>query len=201
VAIGQGAVSTTPLQILRAISAIAVGGRLTTPHVLLGAGDQGGRNIERPETQLPLMDEHVRRIRNGMWQAVNGEGTGRGAMVPGMDVTGKTGTTQPISRETRQLLRADVGNHAWFAGFAGRDNPEIAVVVFAEHAGSGGAVAAPIAGRIFRAYYAKKYPHLFPEKRPETAADATDQLRITNYELWETEYETAAGEQPAGETL
>jgi penicillin-binding protein 2 len=159
VAIGQGAVSTTPMQMLRAISAIATGGRLTTPHVLLNAKEADDwQDIEWPVTQIPLKNEHVRRIKEGMWQSVNGGGTGRNARVQGIDVCGKTGTVQVVSRENRQFMRSNSENHSWFVGFAGRDNPEIAVVVFAEHGGSGGAVAAPIAGKIFRAYYEKEYP-------------------------------------------
>ena len=156
VSIGQGAVSTTPIQMLRAVSAIAVGGLLTTPHLLLDAENGSAQSVKWPATRLHFRDEHVHRIRDGMWLSVNGDGTGRGAMVPGMDISGKTGTVQVVSRENLQFMKADRENHAWFAGFATRDDPEIAVVVFAEHAGSGGAVAAPIAGRIFKAYNEKK---------------------------------------------
>jgi penicillin-binding protein 2 len=178
VAIGQGAVNTTPMQMLRAISAIATGGRLTTPHVLHDTETGAGQIIEWPVTQLPFKDEHTRRIREGMWQSVNGGGTGRNAMIPGLDICGKTGTVQVVGRENLQRVKSNTENHSWFAGFAGRDNPEIAVVVFAEHAGSGGAVAAPIAREIFRAYYEKDYtPPNSPESEsgevePENGGDA-----------------------------
>ena len=158
VAIGQGAVSTTPIQMLRAVSAIATGGRLTTPHVLLHAEAGDEREGNWPTTQLDLKQGHVRRIREGMWESVNASGTGRNALIKGWDICGKTGTVQVVSRENRQLMRSNSENHAWFAGFASRDNPEIAVVVFVEHGGSGGAAAAPIAKEIFKAYYEKKYP-------------------------------------------
>ena len=156
VAIGQGAVDATPMQMLRAVGAIAAGGRLTTPHLLLDAETGGARNPEWRVTQLPLKDENIRRIKEGMWQSVNDGGTGRGAVVSGMDICGKTGTVQVVSRENRQFMKSNTENHSWFAGFAGRDNPEIAVVVFAEHGGSGGAVAAPIAGKIFSAHREKQ---------------------------------------------
>ena len=175
VAIGQGAVDTTPMQMLRAVSAIAVGDRLTTPHVFLNAETGDMRNVEWPVTQLPFKDEDVRRIREGMWQSVNGGGTGRNAMVPGMDVCGKTGTVQPVSRETRQAMGINTENHSWFVGFASRDNPEIAVIVFVEHGGSGGAVAAPIAGEIFRTYYEQKYPSLnIPENEGAQNGNGAD---------------------------
>jgi len=180
VAIGQGAVSTTPMQMLRAISAIATGGRLTTPHVLLGAekADEW-QGIEWPVTQIPLKDEHIRRIKEGMWQSVNGGGTGRNARVPGIDICGKTGTVQVVSRENRQFMKSNAENHSWFAGFAGRENPEIAVVVFAEHGGSGGAIAAPIAGKIFKAYYEKEYP-ASDAREPLPGGDPTGTITPVN---------------------
>ena len=156
VAIGQGAVSVTPLQLVRAISAIATGGKLTTPHVFM----QGATKIEWPIKQLSLKEEHVRKIRAGMWQSVNGGGTGHNAAISGADICGKTGTAQVVSKEKRQFMRSNSENHSWFAGFAGRDNPEIAVVVFVEHGGYGGVAAAPVAREIFKAYLGKKYPGL-----------------------------------------
>jgi len=165
VAIGQGAVSTTPIQMLRAVSAIATGGWLTTPHVFLDTETGDGRNIEWPVTQLPFNDEHISRIKAGMWQSVNGGGTGRNAMVPGIDICGKTGTVQVVSRENLQRMKSNAENHSWFAGFADRDDPEIAVVVFVEHGGSGGAIAAPIAREIFKAYYEQKYPQRYAQGR------------------------------------
>jgi penicillin-binding protein 2 len=161
VSIGQGQVSVTPLQMLRAISAIVTGGKLTTPHVLLRADDGPG---SWPVTDLGLEEAHVRRIRAGMWQSVHG-GTGRNADVPGLDICGKTGTVQVVSRENKQFMRSNSENHSWFAGFANRDNPEIAVVVFVEHGGSGGMAAAPIAKKMFAAYQEKRYA------RPDAAEE------------------------------
>jgi len=198
VAIGQGAVSTTPMQMLRAISAIAAGGRLTTPHVFLDAKAYDGQNAEWRVTQLPIKDEHIRRIREGMWQSVNGGGTGRNARVPGIDICGKTGTVQVVSRENRQFMKSNTENHSWFAGFAGRDNPEIAVVVFVEHGGSGGAVAAPIAGKIFRTYYGQKYPDQFSITNYELRI-TDDGLQIADHELPESGLESVA-DLPEDET-
>jgi penicillin-binding protein 2 len=159
VSIGQGAVSTTPLQILRAVSAIALGGKLTTPHVLLNA-----ERLPSPrwtERAVPIGEESARRIRTGMWGSVNNSGTGHNAAIPGLDICGKTGTVQVMSNETRKEARGDLSDfedHSWFVGFARRDNPEIAVVVFIEHGGKGGIAAAPLARELFRNYYAKR-PH------------------------------------------
>ncbi len=167
VSIGQGAVSTTPLQILRAVSAIAVGGRLSTPHVLLRA--ERLPSIQWSESQIPIGEENVRRIRAGMWGSVNNSGTGHNAAIPGLDICGKTGTVQVMSNETRKEVHGDLSgfeDHSWFAGFASRDNPEIAVVVLIEHGGKGGIAAAPLAREVFQAYYAKKgHPELLAESR------------------------------------
>ena len=160
VSIGQGAVSTTPIQILRAVSAIATGGVLVTPHVLLRAENGSGMEAAKWATKrIPISEEHTRRIRQGMWEGVNDWGTGHDAAVPGQDICGKTGTVQVVGAENKKSMKGNSENHSWFAGFGNRDNPEIAVVVFVEHGGMGGVVAAPIAGEIFNAYFkGKKHP-------------------------------------------
>jgi penicillin-binding protein 2 len=162
VSIGQGAVSTTPLQILRAVSAIATGGILTTPHVLLRAERINEGDLKWPVRRIPTLGERASKIREGMWQSVNNWGTGHNAAVPGFDICGKTGTSQIISKENRQLLREGAEDHSWFAGFGTRDNPEIAVVVFIEHGGMGGIAAAPLAHEIFSAYFQKHGPKMAP---------------------------------------
>lgn len=156
VSIGQGQVSTTPLQILRAVSAIATGGILTTPHVLLSAEKSGESGLPWPVRRIPLGEENSKRIRQGMWKSVNEWGTGHNAAVPGLDICGKTGTVQVVGNDRKQQAKGETGDHSWFAGFGSRDYPEIAVVVFVEHGGKGGVVSAPLAGQIFKAYYEKK---------------------------------------------
>jgi penicillin-binding protein 2 len=166
VSIGQGAVSTTPLQIVRAISAIATGGKLTTPHVFLRVEDAPDSSFVWPITDVHISGETASRIREGMWRSVNRSGTGRNAAVPGMDICGKTGTVQVLSNETRKGLGGETSgleDHSWFAGFASKDNPEIAIVVFVEHGGKGGIAAAPLAQDLFSAYFTKKQqPELLP---------------------------------------
>ncbi len=171
VAIGQGPIRATPMQVLRAVCAIITDGKLVTPHLLLHA-ENGSAPDQWPVQQLPVMPEGAQRIRAGMWGSVNNGGTGHAAAIPGLDICGKTGTVQVISAETKKALSADVSgveNHAWFCGFGTRDNPEIAIVVFLEHGGGGGAFAAPMAHEMFRVYYAK---HGHPElKGPANAGD------------------------------
>jgi penicillin-binding protein 2 len=156
VSIGQGAVSVTPLQVLRAVSAIVTGGRLVTPHVVLHAASSSSESVNWPIVQLPIKSEDARKIRQGMWESVNNYGTGHNAQIPGLDICGKTGTVQVLSKETREEHSVDASefeDHSWFVGFASRDNPEISVVVFIEHGGTGGVAAAPLAREIFKAYY------------------------------------------------
>ena len=160
VSIGQGATSTTPLQILRAVSAIATGGLLTTPHVLLRVENSTGAHGPWPVRRIPIGEENARRIREGMWASVNDWGTGHNAAVPGQDICGKTGTVQVVSNENKQFMQGESEDHAWFAGFGNKDNPEIAVVVFIEHGGTGGIAAAPLAKQIFSAYFDKRKPKM-----------------------------------------
>jgi penicillin-binding protein 2 len=160
VSIGQGAVTITPLQLVRAASAIASGGLLATPHLLFRA------ERLRPEMTLSLMSHQLaivpeasNRIRQGMWGSVNRWGTGHNAAIAGLDICGKTGTVQVIGNEKRKELQKEgpqFEDHSWFVGFATRDTPEIAVVVFLEHGGQGGIAAAPLAREIFRAYFEGK---------------------------------------------
>ena len=77
-----------------------------------------------------------------------------------MDICGKTGTVQVIGNEKKKQTGEDIEDHSWFAGFASRDNPEIAVVVFIEHGGMGGIAAAPLAREVFSAYFEKHKPKM-----------------------------------------
>ncbi len=172
VAIGQGAVSTTPIQILRAVSAMATGGLLTTPHVLLDVEDGLRNKMEWPIRQIPMSDENARRIREGMWQSVNNWGTGHNAAVPGQDICGKTGTAQIVGNESKQQTGKELEDHSWFVGFGSKDNPEIAVVVFVEHGGKGGVTAAPVAQKIFSAYFRKNKPEMLTDSGDDVYREA-----------------------------
>jgi penicillin-binding protein 2 len=175
VSIGQGAVTTTPIQILRAVACIASGGRLATPHVLLRAEGVKDESLFRTEQSVAIDPEAMSTIRSGMWQSVNNSGTGHGAAIPGLDICGKTGTVQVIGAEREKELNGNLPaleDHSWFVGFAARDNPEIAVVAFVEHGGKGGIAAAPLAREVFRVYYARKQsPVLITKAAPAGSGD------------------------------
>jgi penicillin-binding protein 2 len=94
-------------------------------------------------------------IRETLWGAVNSPaGTGAQALVPGLDVAGKTGTAQVIQRreDRNEPISAEHQDHAWFACFAPVQQPQITVVVLVEHGGSGGATAAPIARKVLEVF-------------------------------------------------
>jgi len=155
VSIGQGRINVTPLQLARAIGIIATG-KITPVHVVKSPGQEAN---ETGFAEAEFDPEHLESVREAMWSVVNEWGTGWRAKVPGFDVCGKTGTAQLISREVRETLSDEAKerftHNAWFAGFAPLDNPEIVVAVIVQSGGGGGASAAPLAARIFQAYYNK----------------------------------------------
>ncbi len=144
VAIGQGAVSVTPLSLATMIATVANGGTLVTPH-LARAVDEGHGWVPVPvpptKSAMHINPDAMQAIRDGLWAVVNGEsGTARRSKIPGRDIAGKTGTAQVVSLEKKaQAARAgmDVRDHGFFVFFAPRDNPQVAGVVFAEHGGHG----------------------------------------------------------------
>ena len=162
VAIGQGQLQVTPLQIAALTAIIAKRGQRKRPHLFLSA-PAGGKGVTAEDDSEgaavaaePLFKPSAfESVIEGMWRSVNDGGTGKGAFVEGMDVCGKTGSTQVVSRESAERLsRAgrEIKTHSWFTGFAPRDNPRIVVIVLVEYGGGGAATAAPAAGRIFELF-------------------------------------------------
>ena len=174
VAIGQGAVSVTPVSLAVMMSTVASGGLRPVPHMLQAVrSGNGWVAADQPAPQrVGLKPETVAAVREGLWMAVNRAGTARRARITGRDVIGKTGTAQVISLEGLAAVKAegDSGqrfrDHGWFVFAAPRDDPRIAGVVFGEHA-EHGYLAAPIAKAMIEAYFAK---HDEPEgERPNGA--------------------------------
>jgi penicillin-binding protein 2 len=153
VAIGQGALTATPLQMAYSIGGIASGGVFRQPHLLKGT--QGA------EYHFALSEDTTEKVTQAMYGVVNEDGgTARGSRLEGIEFSGKTGTSQLISFEGLQRLRGKTGRrfteNAWFVGYAPRRNPEIVVAVLVEHGEHGSSAAAPIARDIIRRYYEKK---------------------------------------------
>lgn len=149
VSIGQGALTVTPLQLVRAIGGLAVGGVWHHPHLLKDLS-----KTEKPHV-LKVNPENVQTVIDGMHQVVQ-IGTGVRARLPGVEVCGKTGTAQLASN---QYLSGKSARHlrdnAWFVAFAPRQAPEIVVVALWEN-GEHGNLAAPIVRDVMKAYFDKK---------------------------------------------
>ncbi len=171
VAIGQGQVSVTPISLAEMISTVANGGTLYRPRLLKAIDNGHGWEpvpSEPPRMVTHLQPETVQALHDGLWMVVNGRGTGGRARIPGEDVAGKTGTAQVISLQGKARAGQtdkDLRDHGWFVFFAPKDHPEIAGVIFAEHA-EHGALAAPIAKYVMETYFAKKDGRPLPHFQP-----------------------------------
>ncbi len=145
VAIGQERLGASPLQMAMVAATIASGGELRRPYLVDRIRDRGGDVVRegRAETVRRVVPADVAGTLSAMMRSVVREGTGTAAALAGLEVAGKTGTAES---------GAAGRNQAWFIGFAPAENPVIAVAVLVEDTtGTGGAVAAPIAGRVMRA--------------------------------------------------
>src|SRR5262245_5225042 len=152
VAIGQGQVSATPLQMARVISAIANGGRLVSPHLVKKIG--GEAVASPPPVDLGLKPSTIEVVRSGLQAVLEGR-TGWRARLPGVTVCGKTGTAQVVGKARLEKTPGAIAikPHGWFVSFAPADHPRIALAVLVEHAGSGGEGAAPVAHEILAAFF------------------------------------------------
>ncbi|MEM7052312.1 MAG: penicillin-binding protein 2 [Acidobacteriota bacterium] len=153
VAIGQGPLLVTPLQTARLMAAVANGGALVRPHLVRGAFG------EEPPPRLPGSMRWLDPIRDGLRAVVNAP-TGTAywnARLADVEVAGKTGTVQVISRaKVDGELSGNLRNHGWFASFAPADDPQLVIVVFAEHGESGSSGAAPIAKALYEEFFASR---------------------------------------------
>jgi penicillin-binding protein 2 len=149
VAIGQGPLLATPLQMAAMLAAVANGGRAVVPHLVRGAA--------APPAPIAVNPAALEAVRRGLWAVVNEPGgTGAAARIPELSVAGKTGTVQVISQKTwirSEDLPPEHRDHAWFVSFAPFDDPQLVLVVFSEHGGKGSAEAAPIAKALYEQYF------------------------------------------------
>lgn len=157
--IGQGLITVTPLQVARLMAAVANGGTLWKPR-LVARVEAPDRTVLAQETEVVQSTVELAPIvfdflRQALWAVVT-DGTGKAAQVPGLTIAGKTGTAQNKEfKSDAERKRRDQDN-AWFAAFAPVEAPRVVVVVFAERAGLGGQVAAPIAREVFKAIFLEK---------------------------------------------
>ena len=158
VAIGQGYVTATPLQMANFVATVANGGTRYRPRYLkrIDAPDGTNRTETAPEIlgQADLKASTLAQLHSAMRDVVmNDSGTGKKARVVGIEVAGKTGTSQVVTmgqdRERSNKGAEATRDHAWFIAFAPVEAPEIAIACIVEHAGGGGgAIAAPIVQQI-----------------------------------------------------
>ncbi len=148
--IGQGYLLVTPLQMANLIAAVANGGRLYRPYLVKRILSPEGKVIREARPRLirevKLRKENLDLLRKSLSGVVNELGTGWRAKIKGVEAAGKTGTAEnPLGED-----------HAWFIGFAPHKKPEIALAILIEHGGMGGEAAAPVAKKIFEAYFTGK---------------------------------------------
>ena len=152
VSTGQGAVTTTPLQLARMIGGIAMGGVFKQPHLLKDA-----QNVS--EERFEISEPTVQKITDAMYGVVNEGGTGAALKLAGIELSGKSGTAQVIGYATRERMgkQKKFEDNAWFVGYAPRRNPEIVVSVLVQESGQhGGTASGPVARDVIKAYYEKK---------------------------------------------
>jgi penicillin-binding protein 2 len=139
-AIGQGELLTTPLQLALMAAEAANGGRAVRPHVVREV--RGARSEHGPRPVQPGFDADPKAwdvLHEGLLRVVD-IGTGTAARVPGVSVAGKTGTSQNPHGQ----------DHALFVCYAPADKPTLAMAFVIENSGHGGSVAAPLAARVIR---------------------------------------------------
>lgn len=148
-AIGQGPIVITPLQMAHMTAVIANRGEIFTPIILervfTDSGETIFSNSPRKVGYIELKDEVWEHLIRSMAGVVT-SGTGRACYIEGVSVAGKTGTAQNPAGQ----------DHAWFVCFAPVEAPTLALAVVVENGGSGGAVAAPIARKILSHYFGKE---------------------------------------------
>jgi penicillin-binding protein 2 len=164
VAIGQGYVLTTPLQMANLIATVANGGTRYRPRFVKTVENNAGEVVEEfspePMGEVGFKRSTLHQIRDALRDVVNSpRGTGKLARLPSIEVAGKTGTSQ-VFKMGRKVVKTQgmprhLRDHAWFVAFAPLEDPEIAIAVLVEHAGGGGGkMAAPIAHDLADFYFA-----------------------------------------------
>ncbi|TAD86705.1 MAG: hypothetical protein EAY75_07585 [Bacteroidetes bacterium] len=152
VSIGQGEVLSTPLQVANEMAYLANKGWYYTPHVVdsIEGGDKWGLldRYKEKHRAVTIDDSVFEAVHDGM-QGVMETGTGRGSRVVGINICGKTGTVENYA--PGGVIKRP--NHAFFAAFAPREDPQIAIMCVVENSGRyGGTYAAPIVSLLIEKY-------------------------------------------------
>lgn len=204
-AIGQGFVNTTLLQMTLAYNTIGLKGKVYKPYVIQKIVDQEGKVLKENFPQLVrdlqqtqpngvhISEKTFDIVREGMRRVANGDrGTARFWKIPGVQMAGKTGTSQVMGFSADQIYSnctsrpIHMRHHGWFVAFAPAENPEIAVGVLAEHSCHGNTGAAPIVRDVIQAYFEKYHPDMI--------ANGLKEMKIKKVKKAEAPAETAEGE-------
>jgi penicillin-binding protein 2 len=167
VAVGQGYVTATPLQMANLIATVADGGVRHRPHYIerldVPEGVEAGSTEAEKPVKLGVRSSTLAQVQGALRDVVESDhGTGKKARVEGIEVAGKTGTSQAVRLKTDRkvnqlLLPREQRDHAWFLSFAPVGAPEVAVACLIEHAGGGGgAMAAPVVQKVLAYYFSHK---------------------------------------------
>ena len=162
----------TPLQLMRAASAVVNGGILVTPHFGVYVTDSNNNIVDKIpyNTRDGVVSEETSETMKDLLHAVVAEGTGKNAYVEGFDVGGKTATSEKLPRSSNKYISS-------FLGFAPTDNPQVmALVLIDEPEGTyyGGTIAAPVIGDL----YENILPYIGLDKKISTDTDATSVMWI-----------------------
>ncbi len=170
-AIGQSFILATPLQLAMSYAAIANGGKLYKPKIIKEIFLNSGVTLKKENSTLirevNFSPETLKPVQKALWEAVNTQkGTAWWQRGTGIDMAGKTGTSQVISLSSYQLFskcedrQYKYRHHGLFTAFVPYESPKISISVVIEHGCHGNSAAAPVAKEIAQVYM-KKY---FPEK-------------------------------------
>ncbi|HQG68269.1 MAG TPA: penicillin-binding transpeptidase domain-containing protein, partial [Paludibacteraceae bacterium] len=162
-AIGQGEILVTPLQLSNAMAIIANKGYFVTPH--LNKADSLLNRVHRTSVEKNYFDI----VDEGMWRVCE-FGTARHYKVPNLSMCGKTGTVQNSRGK----------DHSIFVGYAPRENPQIAIAVVVENAGFGATWALPIASLMIERYINGKIERTDLLERIASATLSASATRLTN---------------------
>jgi penicillin-binding protein 2 len=185
VAIGQGYVAVTPLQLAQLAAEVAEGGIRYRPHFVKRIEALDGSTVKayepEVEARIPLTPEQKEILQQGACGVVNSPmGTARKAAIPGIEVCGKTGTAQVVKEAAGARVKEDAlpwryRDHGWFIAWAPGNDPRIAIACVIEHGGHGGSAAAPVVRAVL-----VKYFQLYPPSQPLPAgalAKASDSIK------------------------
>src|SRR5271157_3843772 len=160
VGIGQGALTVTPVQLLRAVAAVSMGWRLVVPHVVKPDGLPPGYVETANYTEVksvPIDPTGWELITDALVKVLQPGGTAPSAAIPGIEIAGKTGSAQIVSLALRAKHKndEDFAQNGWFVGFTPRRNPDVVVCVLFQ-GGEHGKLAARLATQVIKAYVEKQ---------------------------------------------